>query len=61
MSELTKKICTRRSTKKFKPDMIPGDVLERIIRAGTYAPTGMGKQSPIILAVTDKNMRDRLS
>lgn len=61
MNELTEKICTRRSTKKFKADMPAEEVLERIIRAGTYAPSGMGKQSPIILAVTDKKMRDRLS
>ena len=28
---------------------------------GTYAATGMGKQSPIIIAVTDKTLRDKLS
>ena len=38
--------------------MIPEETLEQIVRAGTYAPTGMGKQSPIILAVTNKELRD---
>lgn len=52
---------TRRSVRKYKPDMIPKDVLEKIIEAGTYAPTGMNKQAPIIIAVTNKAMRDRLS
>ena len=52
---------TRRSVRRFKPDMIPADVLDQIIEAGTYAPTGMGRQSPIILAVTDRELRDRLS
>lgn len=41
--------------------MVPQDKLEKIIEAGTYAATGMGKQSPIILAVTNKELRDQLS
>jgi nitroreductase len=41
--------------------MIPEETLEQIVRAGTYAPTGMGKQSPIILAVTNKELRDQFS
>lgn len=52
---------TRRSVRAYKPDMIPADVLDQILEAGTYAATGMGKQSPIIIAVTDKKLRDRLS
>ena len=52
---------TRRSIRKYKPDMIPEDVLNRIIEAGTYAATGMGKQSPIIIAVTNKEIRDKFS
>lgn len=54
-------IKTRRSIRKYKPDMIPGEVLDKIIEAGTYAATGMNRQSPIIIAVTKKEMRDRLS
>ena len=41
--------------------MIPDDVIGKIVEAGTYAATGMGKQSPIIIAVKDKAARDRLS
>ena len=41
--------------------MVPQDKLEKIIEAGTYAATGMGKQSPIIVAVTNKELRDKLS
>ena len=52
---------TRRSVRKYKPDMVPQEKLDKILEAGTYAATGMGRQSPIILAVTDKAMRDRLS
>ena len=41
--------------------MIPEETLEEILKAGTYAATGMGKQSPIIIAVTKKELRDQLS
>lgn len=61
MSEIVKKILTRRSTKKYKPDMIPKEIIDEILKAGTYAASGAGKQSPIILAVTNKELRDKLS
>lgn len=54
-------LTTRRSVRAYKTDPIPSDVLDRILTAGTYAATGMNKQSPIILAVTNREMRDRLS
>ncbi len=61
MSVVLDKIKSRRSIRKYKPDMVPKDVLDQILEAGTYAATGLGKQSPIIIAVTDKELRDRLS
>ena len=61
MSEVLDKIKSRRSIRKYKGDMVPQDKLEKIIEAGTYAATGMGKQSPIIIAVTNKELRDKLS
>lgn len=54
-------LLTRRSVRKYKPDMVPQEKLQRILEAGQYAATGRGRQSPIILAVTDKAMRDKLS
>lgn len=60
-NEILENIKTRRSVRKFKPDMVPGDILDQIIEAGTCAPTGMNRQSPIILAITDKAVRDQLS
>ncbi|TQS79913.1 MAG: diguanylate cyclase [Methanomassiliicoccales archaeon Mx-03] len=59
--ELIDFIENRRSVRSYKPDMIPDDIIGKIIEAGTYAATGMGKQSPIIIAVKDKSTRDRLS
>ena len=61
MNETLKVLESRRSCRNFKPDMIPAEDLNAIIKAGTYAATGMGKQSPIIIAVTDKSMRDAIS
>ena len=51
----------RRSVRAYQDKPVPRDVIERICEAGTYAPTGMGFQSPIILAVTNRQLRDRLS
>ena len=61
MHTVIENMITRRSCRGYKPDMIPEDVLEEILKAGTYAATGMGKQSPVILAVTNPEVRQRLS
>ncbi len=61
MNETLKTLETRRSCRNFKPDMVKKEDLDAIIKAGTYAATGMGKQSPIIIAVTNKECRDALS
>lgn len=52
---------TRRSMRRYTTQMPSRELLDKVLEAGTYAPTGMGKQSPIIVAVTDKAMRDKLS
>lgn len=54
-------IKTRRSTRSFKPDSIPEDLLDAVLEAGTYAPTGMNRQSPVIIVVSDKKYREKLS
>lgn len=41
--------------------MPPKEVIMEICKAGTYAPTGMGMQSPVIVAITNRELRDRLS
>ena len=61
MNETINNIKNRRSIKKYKSDMIPEEVLDRILEAGTYAPSGMNKQSSIIVAITDKDIRNKLS
>lgn len=61
MSETLKVLQSRRSCRAYKPELVEEEKLQAIIKAGTYAATGMGKQSPIIIAVTNKEMRDKLS
>ena len=61
MNEVIQALKERRSCRSYKPDPIPTEILDQILEAGTYAPTGMGRQSPIMIAVTDRETRDRLS
>lgn len=61
MNEIFNLIKTRRSTKKYKSDSVPQELIDKIAEAGTYAPSGLNKQSPIILEITNKEMRDKLS
>ena len=61
MNEVIKAIKERVSVRSYKQDAVPAELLDAVIEAGTYAPTGRNMQSPIIIAVTDKALRDRLS
>ena len=61
MNEVIKVLTERRSIRKFKSDMPSKADLEQIIDAGLYAASGMGKQSAIVIAVTDKELRDKIS
>lgn len=54
MLELLK---TRRSIRKYKPEQIKAQELDAILEAGTYGPTGMGMQSPVIVAVQSPENR----
>ncbi len=61
MNETLKTLKERRSCRSYKPDPVPAKVLDQILEAGLYAPTGMGRQSPVMIAVTDRETRDKLS
>lgn len=52
---------SRKSVKKYKSDPVPKELIDQIIAAGLQAPSGLNKQAPIILAVTNKEIRDKLS
>ena len=62
MNETLKVLETRRSCRNFdREKMVPEEDIQAIVKAGTYAATGMGRQSPIIIAVTNQELRDKLS
>ena len=61
MNEILQAMKTRRSIRKFKPDMPRKEDIDQIIEAGLYAASGMGRQSSIIVAVTGRALRDRLA
>lgn len=51
----------RRSIRSYKPDMVPQELIDQVIEAGLYAASGHGEQDSIIIAVTNKEVRDKLS
>ena len=62
MNDTLKILESRRSCRNFDSDkMVSEEDIQAIIEAGTYAPSGMGRQSSIIIAVTNKELRDQLS
>lgn len=60
MNEVIKNIKTRHSVRKFKSDPVGKSLISEITDAGLYAASGMNRQSPIIIAVTNRELRDRL-
>ena len=62
MNETLNVLETRRSVRGFDPERMPSDeLIEQVVRAGEYAPTGRGMQSPRMVVVTNKAVRDKLS
>lgn len=52
-NEILQNIKTRRSIRKYKETQITEDELKTVLEAGTYAPSGRGMQSPVLVAVQD--------
>lgn len=61
MQETIQDLKTRRSCRGYKEDQISEEQLNQILEAGTYAPTGMSMQSPIMVVVQDKETIAQLS
>ena len=61
MNEIIKAMIERRSCKSYKSDMLQKETIDKIIEAGLWAANGRALQTPVIVAVTDKKIRDRLS
>lgn len=54
-------IKTRRSCRHYKAEQISDEELNAVLEAGTYAPTGHGKQDPVIVAVQNPELKARLA
>ena len=61
MNTILTAIRERRSCKNYKPDAVPAELIDQVIEAGLFAASAQGKQCPFVLAVTNKEIRDKLS
>jgi nitroreductase len=61
MNETIRTILSRASVKKYQDRPVEKELLDKIVEAGLSAPSGLNKQAPIILVVTNKAVRDKLS
>ena len=60
-NEVLETIKKRRSVRAYKPDAVPQELLDAVLEAGTYAPTGRGQQSPVIIAVSAAEYRKKIA
>ncbi len=60
-NEVLNTIKARRAVRAYKPDAVPAQLLDAVLEAGTYAPTGGGHQSPVIIAVTSDKYRKEIA
>lgn len=54
-------LTTRRSVRKFKPDAVPKELLEKIIDAGRLAPTARNLQPWEFIVITDADKRAEIA
>ncbi len=52
---------TRRSIRKYQEKQVEEEQLQAILEAATYAPTGAGKQSPVIVVIQDPETIKKIS
>ncbi len=61
MNQTLDTLKARCSTKKYTDRQVPDDVLDAILEAGLYAPSGLNNQKVVMVAVRDKQTRDTLA
>ncbi len=59
-NETIRTLCERRSVRRYLPKQVEEEALEAILKAGTYAATGMNRQSPKIVVIQDPGTRETL-
>ena len=55
-----KSLKERRSIRRYEARQVEEDKLRTILEVGTYAATGMNRQSPIMVVVQDPDTREKL-
>ena len=60
-NEVIKALMERRSIRSYKQEQITDDELRTVLEAGTWAPTGMGRQDPWIVAVQNPDLLKKIS
>lgn len=61
MNEALQNLMTRRSIRSYQPKQVEKELLEQVLQVGIYAPTGGGRQTPVIVAVQDEKTVQQLS
>lgn len=59
-NESLRVLLERRSVRKYKPQQITDQELHTVLETASYAPTGKGAQSPIMIAVQNREDCDSL-
>lgn len=60
-NQLLELIKTRRSCRHYKAEQVSDELLNAVLEAGEYAPTGHGLQDPIIVAVQNDDIKAQLA
>ena len=60
MNETLKTLIERRSIKKYLSKPVEQELIDLVVKTGTYAPTGRNRQPVKILVITDGQVRDEL-
>ena len=61
MNEVIQAMKERRSVRAYTDEVPSRALIDEVVEAGLWAASGMNRQGPIIVAVTDRALRDRLS
>lgn len=60
MNPVLENIKTRRSVRSYLDKPVPKDLIEKVLEAGNYAPTGNNRQAWRFVVVTEAEMRSKL-
>lgn len=60
MNHVIDAIMKRRTIRNYAPEQIDSEKLQQILDAGLYAPTGGGRQSPVMLVCQNREANEQL-